>query len=81
MWICVYGLISSVYKNDLWVECTITKAQVTTNPSSGCRAIRLQLAPDSEANTPLFPSPPSHLTGEWEEDRKAGSVGWNKRIR
>lgn len=34
--ICVYSLISSVYKNDLCVECTITKAPVTTNPSSLC---------------------------------------------
>lgn len=70
-------LISNVYKrNDLCVERTIRKAHITTKPSSLCWDIKLQLAPDSEANTPP-PSPSSHLTGGREDGTKrAGIKGW-----
>lgn len=73
-------LISSVYKrNDLCVERTIMKAHITTKPSSLCWDIKLQLAPDSEANTPP-PSPSSHLTGGREDGTKrAGIKGWVKK--
>lgn len=75
---CMYvsAHIQYLQKNDLRVECTITKAQVTANPSSLCWDIRLLLAPDSEANSssPLS-SPP--LT--WPEEGR--TAGMNKRMR
>lgn len=73
-------LISSVYKrNDLCVERTIRKAHITTKSSSLCWDIKLQLAPDGEANTPP-PSPSSHLTGGREDGTKrAGIKGWVKK--
>lgn len=55
--LCVFTHIQCLL-NDLCVESTITKAHVTTSPSSHCRDIRLQLAPDSEADTPPFPQFP-----------------------
>lgn len=37
--ICVCKLISRVCKNDLCVRCTISKAQVTSSPSSLCLSL------------------------------------------